>query len=482
MRRMSQATALPIEVEGLTRPITEEEAQQLIADDPVAAAYLILVLSREVLRLKHPEASSPSAPPSSVPVYAKPRGKSSRTGRDKRGAKPGHVGRGRGLPERVDKVVAHHLEACPRCGGPVTPLKGPSGIRVRIIEDLPSNLQSEVSEHTIHRCYCASCRQTVEPVVPDALPNSKIGHRLMAFTAWLRFGVGVTLSNIQQVLNTHLQFPLSSGGIVDSGQRLAQILLPWYEDIRSQVLAAGTLHADETGWRVFGRTHWLWCFCTSDATYYRIEQSRGSPVLTEFFAGAFDGVLVTDFWAPYKHVLYADRQVCLAHLFRELDATSRKDSSAQWRGFHACLKRLLKDALRLKRTTGGGDNADSRKRYRLELRLDQIIQDWRDSSNDDVRRLVKRLVKYERELLTFLDYPDVPADNNLAEREVRPAVILRKNSHGNQSERGAVTQGVLMTVFRTLKRRGHNPLETIANALQHYTTTGQLPPLPNKAL
>jgi uncharacterized protein (UPF0297 family) len=72
----------------------------------------------------------------------------------------------------------------------------------------------------------------------------------------------------------------------------------------------------------------------------------------------------------------------------------------------------------------------------------------------------------------------VPADNNHGERAIRPAVIIRKNTYGNRSQRGADCQAVLMSIYRTLKQRGHNPLQTITNALIEYVTTGRVPALP----
>ena len=77
---------------------------------------------------------------------------------------------------------------------------------------------------------------------------------------------------------------------------------------------------------------------------------------------------------------------------------------------------------------------------------------------------------------------DVPYDNNFAERQIRPAVVLRKNSQCNHSERGAATQAVLMSVYRTLKLRGLNPMDTIVSALATYTQTGHLPPLPAETI
>ena len=63
--------------------------------------------------------------------------------------------------------------------------------------------------------------------------------------------------------------------------------------------------------------------------------------------------------------------------------------------------------------------------------------------------------------------PHVPFDNNTAERAIRPAVIIRKNSYGNRSQRGADCQAVLMSIFRTLKQRGHDPIRTVLHALVH---------------
>ena len=96
------------------------------------------------------------------------------------------------------------------------------------------------------------------------------------------------------------------------------------------------------------------------------------------------------------------------------------------------------------------------------------------------RRLAKRLRRHEAELFTFLDHPEVPSDNNHSERQIRPAVMMRKNSYANRSTDGAETQSVLMSVFRTLEQRGHNPVSAGLDAVRAYLRTGQLPPLPAK--
>ena len=110
---------------------------------------------------------------------------------------------------------------------------------------------------------------------------------------------------------------------------------------------------------------------------------------------------------------------------------------------------------------------------RLEGRLIKLgSEDW---DHADARRLAKRCLKYSGELLTFLWYEDVPSDNNAGERAIRPAVMIRKNSYQSGSDRGALSSSILMSVLRTLRVRGHQPIDTILAALADYNRT-EIPP------
>ncbi|WP_197525515.1 IS66 family transposase [Pseudobythopirellula maris] len=114
---------------------------------------------------------------------------------------------------------------------------------------------------------------------------------------------------------------------------------------------------------------------------------------------------------------------------------------------------------------------------RLQRRAWELGQEEWESA--DARRLADRCARHADGLFTFLWHDGVDPTNNHAEREVRPAVQMRKNSYQNASPSGAHTQAVLMTVFRTLKRRGHNPLGALTQAVAHYAATGQLPNIPH---
>ena len=432
--------------------------------------FVLMELAARVAQHQQDQpAADPSTPSGMIPPYEKP---TARKRHKKPGAKPGHRGARRQPPKVTHRQKHPPLGRCPHCG---SRLGKPTERRFRLIEDIVDT-KPEVTEHSIPRHWCAKCNKFVEPPVPHAFPGAAFGHRVVTLTAWLHYGLGATISQIVAVLNHHLHFKLSEGGLVATWQRVANLLFAWYEKIGEEVKQGGVLHADETGWRVNGHTSWLWCFSTKIATFYMINRSRGSPALSKFFTKAFDGTLVTDFWAAYNAVVCMARQACLPHLFREIDKVDQTDRSPSWTAFAKKLSRLLRDAIRLGKPDQPRDERFASRRGRLYRRLDALVAaDW---DNPNAKRLTKRLKRYRDALFTFLDHPEVPWDNNHAEREIRPAVIIRKNSLCNRSETGANAQAILMSVYRSLRLRGLDPLETIDSALREYVSTGTLPPLP----
>ena len=455
--------------------LTEEQAREIFRQGEEAVVFALLSLAQRLAE-QQPSAApvvTPTTPSAMVPSFLKP----GAAGRRKRpGRKAGHPGARRPTPERVDRQVDHRLEHCPTCQGPLTRTQQ---TRTRITEDIPEQITPVVSEHTIHRDWCPRCQKAVVPVVTAALPGATVGNRTVVLSAWLHYGLGNTLSQIVAVFNHHLTLKLTPGGLVQMWYRLQAILFAWYLEIQAEALGSAVLHGDETGWRVNGKTHWLWCFTTTDLTYFMIDRSRGSPALAKFFQEEFAGTLVTDFWGASNAVACARRQTCLVHLLRDLMTVERSQRPGpNWPAFAKKLRRLFGDAIRLKKREGVPAAEYASRRARLTVRLDELIATtWDDPQ---AKRLIKRLRRHRDDLLTFLDHADVPFDNNHAERAIRPAVMIRKNSYGNRSERGADAQAVLMSVSRTLQQRGHAPLKTVVEALNTYLATGKLPPLPAK--
>jgi transposase len=462
--------------------MTQAQAETLYARGKDVAVFVMMVLAKKLAMETATSTDAPATPSSAKPPYEKENKQDGKKGRKKArkkpGAKPGHTGKHREEPERIDRHEERRAKECPDCGS--KRLRRRKKKRRRIIIDLPEGLRAEAVELTIFADYCTRCKKEVEPKVAEAMPGCTLGNRIVAFSAWLHYCLGTTIGQIVSIFGFHIKTTISEGGLVEIWHRLAAVLAPWYEQIKREALDSAVLHGDETGWRVNVKTHWLWCFASQNSTFYLLDRSRGSPAIAEFFTEFFNGVLVTDFWAAYNTVACAWRQMCLVHLLRELKKVDKYlDTSDDWDKFRKRLKRLVLDAIRLwrRRDEYSAETYASR-RSRITSRLDALITD--DWANKNATRLVKRLRKYRDHLFTFLDLPYVPFDNNFAEREIRPAVIMRKNSYCNRSDKGADTQAILMTVFRTLKQRNLNPIDTVVQALRQYNLTSKLPPLPSE--
>ncbi|REJ92308.1 MAG: IS66 family transposase, partial [Planctomycetota bacterium] len=390
--------------------LTAEQAERIFAQGKEAVIFALLEQAKMLRELQAgmPADLTPATPSASVPTYQKPPPKK----RPKTpGKKAGQPGRRRPVPAQVDQTREHRAERCPDCGGSLNRCRE---TRARLVEDIPEDLRARVTRHVIHRDWCPACKKHVEPKVTDALPGAQLGNRTLALSAWLHYALGNTTAQIVSVLDHHLRMTLTAAGLLAMWHRLADVLQPWYEQIRDEALNSGVLHGDESGWRVNGKTRWLWCFCTREVTWYMIDCSRGSPALKKIFRREFVGTLVTDFWPAYNAVVCGAAQKCLGHLLRDLKHTTKyKSPGPHWPEFRKKLKRLIRDAIRLRKAHGELPEATyASRRDRLHARLDALIAaDWQDRH---ARRLVKRLKRHRSELFTFLDQVDVPFDNNHA--------------------------------------------------------------------
>jgi len=436
--------------------MTRAEAKAILALPQDKAIYAILALAEKAEKYDQIVGEvSPTTPSGMTPPYLKPTlGKR----RKSPGRKKGHPGISRLRPDEVDHFKEHSLKCCPQCR---TPVKDPIKTYTRYVEDIPRIEKPEVTQHTVCGYWCSTCKKVVFPTLTDALPNAMIGLRLVVFTAWLHYLVGVSVNNIVKILSVVCRFRISAGGLTQAWMNLAHLLEPAYEDIGERISQSGVLSADETGWRLNGVTHWLWGFTTKTLCYYVITKSRGSPIVRKVLGSVFRGILICDFWGAYNKVVALAKQRCFYHLFTELAKVDKINRSPIWKAFRKKLLRLLKDAIRLSQRKAqlSPEQYDIRKN-RLYRRLEQILVVHHDGDKD-VRRLLKRLKRHKAELFTFLEHENVSPYNNHAEQQMRKPVLTRKVSQQNRSEHGAKTQAILMSLFRTAELQGQNPIEVV---------------------
>lgn len=387
------------------------------------------------------------------------------------GQKPGHVGVTRATPTRVDRVVTQSLTACPQCH---TRLGHPVAVTRHRQEDLiPARVVTTCFRRA--RYYCRHCRRVVTaPPAPDELPASRLGPRILTEIVLLRYVHGLPFQKIRQRFQESAGLTVSAGALAQALQRLATWLAVEEQTLLQQIRASPVVHADETGWRITGRSHWLWAFVTDRLAAYTVDRSRGSGVPQRVLGWRYPGVVVSDFHSAYNG-LDSLQQRCWVHLLRELHRVGQRDASAAYRAARRRLRRIFADARRLVAARPGvATTVFQRRRAALAHRL------WAWSQTPyatvGLRRLARRVARHHAQLLTFVDVPGVAPDNNHAERWIRPHVILRNRSYQSRSGRGAATHATLMSLVQTLTLQGRAVGETLREAYRRHRQ-GDLTPV-----
>lgn len=376
----------------------------------------------------------------------------------------GHVGVTRVKPRTIDRVVELELTHCPDCHHSVGESQG---VVDHIQEDLiPAHV--EVTCFRKHRYWCPGCSKVITaPPAPEEIPNSYVGPNVLVQTVLLKYHHALPFNKISELFQSLAGLTITEGALAQSLQRMSEWLKVESNVILAAIRASPLIHMDETGWNVSGVRHWLWAAVNKLLAYYRIARSRGAKVPKEILPENYGGILVTDFYSAYNK-LSGRKQRCLVHLEREMHRCFLRDQSAEYLKYHKILKGIVQDARTLKK---------SRKRFSVKTYFKKVnlirrrLLRWacREHENKNLKRLSQRFMRHALEMLTFLEEPEVPADNNRAERMIRPHVIIRNRSFQNRSDRGAGAHEVMMSLLHTLRLQDKDPLTFFKKAVLRHS-------------
>ena len=356
--------------------------------------------------------------------------------------------------------VIHAAESCPECG---TGLAGGWVHRTREVIELPLP-PAEVVEQVVMARMCALCGQRWLP--QDQLKGLVVGRQrfgvnLVSLIVTLREEGRLPIRSIQQYLQTVHQLKLSVGAIVDTIHRVARRAQPAVTEMVDRIRGSPVVHADETGWREDGINGYVWTFSTPTDRYF-LRRGRGKEVVDEALGDSFSGVLVSDFYAAYNHYPGL-KQRCWVHLLRdirELEVLYPEDAGlSRWaQAVRQLYDRAKECAVDAARTVSGYQRSVSPSQLMLESRLLSLCSPF---SNDEMvpqAKLCRRMERFIKELFVFVSHPDVPPENNAAERSLRHMVISRKISGGTRSQQGSNSKMALASLFGVWRARGLNPL------------------------
>jgi len=395
-----------------------------------------------------------STPSSKVPVKA---GRPADTPRPHGGGKVGHTGHGRRQidPEQADRVErAEADDVCPECGGP---LEAKDTKLRTVIDCQPIRVQKIV--YRLARKRCPVCGKLVTAKPPGVLAKCLYSNQLLTLVAVEHYVYGRTLGPIERQTGV----PYSS--LVEAMHQLSQRLQEIPKALIQRYRQAPVKHADETGWRTEGHNGYAWLFCTPDLSIYRFRHTRSASVAREVFGDkALPGVLVVDRYNGYNR-MPCSLQYCYAHLLRDVEDLDKEfPEPVEIHGFVEALAPPLANAMHLR---GLGLKAREFKRQAAQVKK-QILQVVNQPARHPALQTMQDLFRQKADrLYHWADDPCIPADNNRAERELRPLVVARKISFGSQSDAGARTRETLMTVLLTLAKRVPDVQTAFKSLLDH---------------
>ena len=233
-----------------------------------------------------------------------------------------------------------------------------------------------------------------------------------------------------------------------------------------------------------GKRIWLWVFTSARMAFFTLSPSRGSRVLRETLGQTYSGIVCSDMFSAYNAYHKGVRQICWAHIIRNLKGLKHSCRSPdgvkfpKWMlseiGRMFGLWHAIKKGLVDRRTL-------VRKSVPIRARMSNCLQTYELSADPDVARAARGLLKHWNHLFTFLEYEGVEPTNNSAERGIRPAVMWRKICFGNQSEKGQLLTARLLTVTRTCFLQKRNSFEFLVNSINAHRLGLPKPSLLNTA-
>jgi transposase len=373
----------------------------------------------------------------------------------------GRTGGGRALTALPDEVVTARPVRCAHCHAALSETDQKLHGRYDKV-DLPQVVPVVTRvERYAGRCRC--CGGTTLAPLPEGLePGTPFSGNIVALALYLRVVHAVSYRRLSRLLLELFGLAISEGALDAAFRRTKPRFDAEVAAILGRLRRARVVCSDETSVRVDGRTCWNWVFQNSEVVIHVIRNSRGAGVVAEVLGGHRPTLWVSDLYAAQQgHA--AAWQVCLAHQLRDCQFAIDAGDAI----FAPRMKALLLRAVVLARRHRSLAESTRREyRRRLDHDLDAIMA--LAPANRHGQRLRRRYGRVRDHLFTFLGHPEVTADNNSSERELRPTATYRKVTGGFRSTWGADLFAAVRSVIGTAKRRGVDAYQAI-----HQTLRGQ---------
>ncbi len=421
----------------------------------------VLTLAARVAELEARLGEPPKTPDNSSvpPSQGKKPNRADKPQRD--GPRKGSLGRkggGRMLAENPDETVIARPVCCAHCQAALR--EGDQTLAARFDKiDLPK-VRPVVTRVEQYAGHCQGCGGTTLAPLPEGLEaGTPFSLNIVALAIYLRFTHAISYRRLSRLMAELFGLAISEGALDAAFRRAMPRMDAEVGAILARLRRARVVCSDETSVRVAGKTCWDWVFHNGEVVIHVIRNSRGAGVVGEVMDGHRPAIWVSDLYSAQQgHA--ADWQICLAHQLRDCQFAIEAGDAIFAPRMKALLLRAFVVARRRHQLA-----ASTRRQYRqrLERDLDAVMALL--PTQRDGLRLRKRYGKVRGHLFTFLDHPEVGADNNASERELRPTATYRKVTGGFRSEWGKDLFAAFRSVVGTAARRGINAYQAVCMTL-----------------
>jgi transposase len=377
--------------------------------------------------------------------------------RKKRHGPPvGHVKYERKMVANPEHLVELKPTSCARCQADLSHAEG----RVKAVNqitELPEAKAEVIEVRQIEvTCPCCGQRQTIEP--PEGLEMERaFGARLEGTVVYYRQQQHMSYERTQKALLDLHGVKLCEGSIDKITQRAGQEALQQTQPIQAAIQSSAVIHSDETGSRVDGQNWYQWVFASAKAVLHVIRFDRSVDVIKEVMGSHQAEVWVSDLYSAQLKAPAHERQLCMAHQLRNLQAAVDVYPTAFW---PKAMQVVFRSAMHLHNERDQLPPGEvDRQTERLERLCDRLLE--RQLQYPEEKRLRKRYRNHRESLFVFLHREDVPPTNNVSERFLRPAVIHRKVMGCFRSGWGAAAYAAMASVIHTAGLTGCTPFEAI---------------------
>jgi transposase len=369
----------------------------------------------------------------------------------KPGAKEGHEGVTRPMPEKTDEKKKLFLRTCPQ-GHRLAKIKE---TRSRTVEDIELVRRLKIIEYELQGYYCKTCKKKVFPRIFDAMPRFRLGMNFCNYVCERKLGYRMSFNMIQKDLLKNFGLKVSQATLVNAIHAVAGLLGKKYEEYKRLLREGNFVHIDETGWRVEGTNMWLWKFRSKDIVVTVIDKHRSHGVPESILGKEYKGVMIHDGFPAYN-LLDGEHQQCWTHITRHSrNACKKYPDSKEVKKVHEALKRMYRDATQTRKSKAARKRFDARMKRLLAKRY----------RNPEIVKL-KRFLKAHLDELFVFAAKRIEGTNNAAEQSIRHDVVIRKISGGNRSEKGKEDYAVLSSAMQTCQLRNEDFSELVMNELQ----------------